>query len=770
MRHHYLSLPLLFFAVASQAASLTPQQALERLTASPSVKKIVKSGSVTSAYSLQQTIGNLYVFSHGDGYVILPADDAAPALLAYSDNGQFSPQENPALVEWLGNYNREIDYLRENKNAGERANETLEAARVNRSPISPLIKTEWNQEAPYNELCPKVDGHETVTGCVATAMAQVLKFYNYPVHGKGTHSYLWRPGEEELTFDYESTDFQWDLMTDRYDSKSTAEEKHAVAELMLGCGISVDMHYEPGGSGAATTLMGESLINIFDYSPSLWMPNRVFYGYYEWEEMIYDELAEGRPVLYSGAGTAGGHQFICDGYSTDSFFHFNWGWGGLSNGYFLLTALNPDDLGVGGGAGGFNSSQIATLGVRPAEAGDKVVYIMYNTESFEAEQKSVKVGEDFSASGLYFNYSLANLPDDSRLGMRFKSSDGSDVVFAQGPGVGGYHPDDGRRNIEVKFPDLPDGTYIITPALHADGRWTDVRMPVGYASEITATVEDGIATFADEQAAEVTIELVKEPTVIYRDREFPMPFKATNSSDSEYYGSVTPVILNAEGKEVAKSQFRPLDVMGKQEQTISDYIADFSALKDEEFPAGDYQLVFRDEAGRNVSQPIAVTVEILTAETEIKVTDFRLDEKDPIILPEEVKFSFTVECTSGLFYDNLTLYVFPGDGGYADYHHSTPRLYLIGGDKEEVTLTTDLSDLKDGYYMAYIYKGGSSVSDIIRFHIDRLASSVGQLSANTNLEPEVTIYDLNGLPCSEPLSPGIYILRHGTETHKIVVR
>lgn len=753
-------LPLLVTVMCSYAslwaADLTPAQALARFRSSePHRAAAIKIKSLTedaTTYNLETTVGNLYVFKSGSGFIVLPSDDAAPALLAYSDSESFDIDGNPGLAYWMEFYNSELDYL---KTIGAQSARYDAAARVSRPEIEPLIKTEWNQEAPYNEMCPKVDGHETVTGCVATAMAQILKYYNYPAHGKGSHSYYWRPGEEELSFDYENTPFQWNLMTDRYDSKSTDEERHAVAELMLACGVSVDMHYEPGGSGAATTLMGESLINIFDYAPSLWMPNRAFYGYDEWEDMIYGDLAQGMPVLYSGAGTAGGHQFICDGYSSNGFFHFNWGWGGLSNGYFLLTALNPDDLGVGGGAGGFNSSQIATLGVRRPQAGDRPVYLMYNTEAFRSDAKSVKAGEDFTATGLYYNYSLSDMPDDARLGMKFVSADGEVTKYVEGPGVDRFHPNDGRRNIQIKFPDLPDGTYYITPALYTDENWSDVRMPVGYPAQITAVVKDGIAEIENQSTAKIIVSDIEVPSVIYRDREFPMPFTVSNTSEEEYYGSVTPMLLDADGKIVAKSQFRPVDVTEGESEEITDYIGDFTAEKDEEFPAGDYTLIFRDEAGNDVSSPMSVKVEILTAETVIKVSGFKLDEKDPIADPEAVKFVFTVECESGAYFGSLVLRVFPGDGGREVYDVGSDRFYVIAGENKDVELTADFSRLEDREYMAAIYKGDETMSEVIRFRIDRSASGMIEITVDPT---ESEVYDLNGVRRQSPLTPGIYII------------
>ena len=740
-------------SLTAAAGSLTPQEALDRLIKNGPQEINSMTANGQGSLSLKGTFGNLYVFTGENGYVVLPADDRAPALLAYSDNPDSRFESNPGLAYWFEFYNREIEFL---KTSHENATALNTTARETRREIAPLLKTEWNQESPYNELCPKVDGHETVTGCVATAMAQVMKFYNYPERGKGKHSYFWRPGEEELTFDYDATPFQWNLMTDRYDDKSSADSRHAVAELMLACGVSVNMHYEPGGSGAATTVMGESLIDIFDYSPSIWMPQRGYYGYDEWESMIYADLAQGRPVLYSGAGTAGGHQFVCDGYSGDGYFHFNWGWGGMSNGYFLLTALNPADLGVGGGAGGFNSSQTATLGVRLPEKDDKRVYLFYNNHAFATDAKSVKEGERFLTTGLYFNYSLSTMPSESRLGLKFTSADGETVKYVDGPGVEGYHPDDGRENIEIVFPELADGTYTITPALYADGRWSDVRMPVGYQSELTAAVKDRVATLSARGDARIEVSDIDLPATIYRDREFPMPFSVVSSNDMEYYGTVTPYLIDTKGDAVAKSQFRPVDVLAGQTERIADYIADFTAIDGKEFPAGDYTLIFRDEAGKDISSATKVTVAVVDEETEVKVSDFRLDVENPIMNPAEVKFRFAVDCTSGYFFSSFQLYLFPGGGGDDVFHQASERVYLTKGESREVVMTTDLERLDDGEYMALLYHDGQPVSDRVYLKIDR-KTGVIEITADT---PSSTgpVYDLNGRVVSQPLHPGIYIV------------
>lgn len=742
-------------------AHISPDQALDRLRVDRSYSQSIKGKRASLRFD--STIGNLYVFSTDNGYVILPSEDFSPALLAYSDKAPFDISGNPGLRYWLKFYNEEIEAAKRRhsvrqspvNSCSDNLNKSQTILREKRVDVEPLLRTEWNQEYPYNELCPKVDGRETVTGCVATAMAQVMKFHNFPDHGKGTHSYFWRPGEEELSFNYESISFKWNLMDDIYDSKSSEESRHAVAELMLGCGVSIDMHYEPGESGASTSAMGQSLIDIFGYSPSLWMPDRAFYGYDEWEGMIYADLALGLPVLYSGAGTAGGHQFICDGYREDGFFHFNWGWGGLSNGYFRLTALNPDDLGVGGGAGGFNTSQIATLGVRPANGDDKPVYIVYNTIGFRSFADKIKVDEDVRFSGEYYNYSLATLPDDTKLGVKIVSESDGMVRYVDGPGMGGLHLDDGRLDLQIRFPEMPSGAYKLTPALHVDGKWETVRMPVGYPAVITATVNDDEVSFNNEEAATVRISDIDIPEPIYRDREFPMQFTVSNTGDLEFYESITPYLADSSGKIVAESDFRPVDVLPGAIQRIGDYKGCFRALKDEEFPAGEYGLVFKDRVSGAVSDTIKVKVEINDDKTVIKVSDFHLIVSENLSDPDDVKFGYTLKCESGLFFGKLRVDVFPGDGGYELCHADSDEIYIAAGEERDLELTADLSELKEGAYMAAIYDGSESLSNYISFRIKRTTTG---LEVTNDKSSSAEIYDLYGRTVNGNLSKGVYII------------
>lgn len=748
-----ISLMLVGGAGAISAEVLSPEQALNRLDRSD-VRKAIRMNQ-SSVPKLKATLNNLYIFSSGNGFMILPNNDQSPEILGYSDTEDFSTEGNPSFQAWLNFYNRELDYL---KSAGSSSDSEgiakLSSPRAQRQEIEPLIKTLWNQEWPYNIDCPKVDGHETVTGCVATAMAQGMKYYNFPERGKGKHSYYWGRDKDTLSFDYDNHPFKWDLMKDTYDRETPYENRQAVAELMYACGVSVDMYYGPGDSGAATAVMGAQLIDIFGYSPAMSLPSRDNYGLYEWEEMIYSDLAKGQPVLYSGDGTAGGHQFICDGYSTDGFFHINWGWGGLSNGYFLLTALNPGSLGVGGGAGGFNSGQSALLGFHPAQVGDKRVYIVTNGEAFRADVTEVRADEDFRCTGSYFNFSLYKLPDDTRLGMKFTPEDGGTPVFALGPGMGGFNPYDGRYDDQVKFPDLADGTYIITPALHVDGEWVEVRGPVGISNSVTAIVTDKVAKITDNSSAFVEVIDVTIPETVYLDHSFPMEFKVSNTSELEYFSDVTPYLLDTEGKEIAKSIFVPVDVMPGDTYKVEDYVARFTALKDETLTDGTYNLVFKDKANKTISSPLAVTLSTAPDKNVVKFTDFKIVTADPVTDPADVVFSVKVVCEKGEYYGAPHIDFFHSWGGGDIFSANAETIYITTGQEKETEVHADLSRLADGDYMCTMYDGGRDVTDIIHFTINRVSTGMESLKEKAT---DTDYYDMNGIKHEGELSPGLYI-------------
>ena len=358
-------------ALGASAATLQPGEALARFMLSGKHK--LPAATVYNPqlqFTSHDTDGEpaLYVFSLSadDGYVVLSADDATVPMLGYSDHDSFDPDNlPPSLRYWMNAYTRQIGQLRHDTiNGGSYTGVELPSSWT---PIEPLVSTLWSQTEPYNDSCPLYRGERSVTGCVATAMAQVMSHFKYPEVGRDSIKYRAQSIKSNLKFNFEEHPFDWENMLDDYiPGYYNEREAAAVAELMVACGMSVKMDYSPEMSGAYSQNIANALVRYFNYDEGATYVSRDSYSYTEWATMIYDNLKNVGPVIYDGqAPLQGGHSFVCDGYDGNGYFHFNWGWAGLSDGYFLLDALAPEAIGTGGYFGGFSLFQDAILGIQP---------------------------------------------------------------------------------------------------------------------------------------------------------------------------------------------------------------------------------------------------------------------------------------------------------------------------------------------------------------------------------------------------------------------
>lgn len=303
--------------------------------------------STTPLILTDDSYSAFYVFSNPDGrgFVLIAKDDRLSPVIAYSDVNPWNTQDMPdQLREWLEGYCLQMSVL-DNTQSPEVAEEwhsLLSGSYRMDAPETPLIETHWGQKPYYNELCPtnEKDGR-AVTGCVATAFAQILRYWKYPEHGWGFHAYT------DKRYGYLSSDFSqhfydWKNMPEHLDSTSTSEEVNAVALLMSDCGIAVDMGYGPRGSGASTPLIATRIVRYFGYKPSAELVERSNYpDDADWLKIIRNEIDNKRVMIYRGTGSRGGHCFVCDGYDSSSRIHINWGWNGQCDGYFSVKAMNP---------------------------------------------------------------------------------------------------------------------------------------------------------------------------------------------------------------------------------------------------------------------------------------------------------------------------------------------------------------------------------------------------------------------------------------------
>ncbi len=283
------------------------------------------------------------------GFVIVAADDASIPILAYSIQGTIQDELlSPATQNWLDDYSKQIHEI---VIAGHSNRKTLlqwnailqEKFLIPTRDVDPLLTTTWGQACYFNELCP-VDpsgscGH-VPTGCVATAMAQIMKYHDFPSQGVGSHSYP-HPDYGVQTVDFGNTTYDWGSMPD-----NVTENNIQVATIMYHAGVSVDMNYGVYGSSTYIELVPNAFIDYFNYNPELQLHYQSDYtNPDDWKNLLRADLDEQLPVYYSGVGSDWGHAFVCDGYSlSDEKFHFNWGWNGSYDGWFAIGSLNPNGI------------------------------------------------------------------------------------------------------------------------------------------------------------------------------------------------------------------------------------------------------------------------------------------------------------------------------------------------------------------------------------------------------------------------------------------
>ena len=343
--------------------------------------------------------GRFFVFDRGahGGFVIVSGDDRLPQVLGYGAEGDFSsPDLPPALQYWMEYMDRQIAFLQ--------AHDDVPVHRPvpRATAVGPLLKSQWNQSTPYNNYCPSYGGGQrAVTGCVATATAQVMYYHQWPPVGRGSHSYVCNINNDytefvELSADFSQSVYRWDLMQDTYDENSSEEACDAVARLMSDVGISMDMTYG-SNSGASEDDALMALKRYFGYSGKGYKLNRDIYGADEWDQLLIDEISKGRPILYGGKqdNRHPGHEFVVDGFDTEGYYHINWGWSGREDGFFLLTSLTPYSY-------NFNNYQHAILGLVPETQDDAVDDVLYLHGLLDTDKSVAPLGSTISLNPVVF--------------------------------------------------------------------------------------------------------------------------------------------------------------------------------------------------------------------------------------------------------------------------------------------------------------------------------------------------------------------------------
>lgn len=798
--------------LALLAAPLTPEQALRRVQGNSALKMPSKSGtSMKLSFSMQTQKGEpaVYIFDRpaSSGYLIVSADDTATPLLGYADSGSFDANNMPPQLEWwLSEYASQIDYASAN------GIKNTYAPIANKKEIAPLVKTKWNQGTPYNNLCPSVNNVKCPSGCVATAMAQVMKFWNYPEVGTGrVTATLPSGGTGEGFINLAQKPFDWNNMIDSYSGYDyTNEQGNAVATLMQAAGYAAKMNYAPGGSGALSINAAISLSKNFKYNPNIQYLQRLYFNTSEWNEIVYNELAAGRPILYGGQSTSVGHEFVCDGYDGNGYFHFNWGWGGMSDGYFILDALNPNSVGTGGGAGGgYNSRQDIIIGIQPSSEETDVYLTQFGNLSASASGSNISLALNYNGNvGNWVNAGISAVK--VRMGAEIVSVDNPEIkpqyvrLFSNDIDIpaltlNGYNISyQGiKGNATVSIPSiLPNGKYKVTvctqDANKTDAPWTPVCTTNGAYNFVYVTKNGNSCSVENFNETELSIVSAEPTTQVYYENACRFRLSVKNNSNLELSGGFYPVLYDGNtpaflGEGITMS-------LAPGESDNVEFVTTFELLKGVSAPTEtkEYTLRFSKNASGsafyNWSKPLSMG--LLLRAPSFNTSNYCIEgaptreetingqTRTAFVVPDpsEIPFAATITNTGTFFGSPVYTLIF--NSTLSGYNLTSlamgPTAILNRGESATVTGSADFTEAEDGeaYAAALFYINGGKLtqhngSQILYFIVDSTASAVNDIeSDNTTSDNE--IYNLQGIPVGKDINllpAGIYI-RNGKKILK----
>ena len=360
----------------------------------------------------------LFIGSDGRGFALMAADDCVPPILGYSPEGVFPADSTlPHHIRtWIDAYQYDLAASRK---AGI---VRTKYSTLRDTSVSPLVSTTWDQAPFYNRQCPysASESAYSVTGCVATATAQIMKYWNHPSVGRGSHSYN-PAGFGTQTAVFDTTHYDWAHMPSALNFLSSQQEIDAVAQLMYHIGVAVEMAYSPQSSGAHVSAYGQpdfpssenALKTYFRYNQGLFSANRDDYTDAQWDTLLTAELNASRPILFSGSDHEGGHAFVIDGYDSLGLYHVNWGWGGYCDGYYTFDNLSPTGSGIGGNASNaYSYNNKILLHVFPASEAASVTVSVCSSDSLLGT---------VSGGGTFASYSTTTLHATASEGHRFLS-------------------------------------------------------------------------------------------------------------------------------------------------------------------------------------------------------------------------------------------------------------------------------------------------------------------------------------------------------------
>jgi len=801
----FAALGAAYFGVS--ASPITQEQALERAFAQRgNMMKSRASFAFSRAIESKDGLTSAFVFTKtgGKGFALLSADDNLPPVLGYSDSAIIDVDNlPPAMQWWLSQFAAKAVTLEKNGNTDAKVN-----APADWKEIQPMLKTKWNQDAPYNNEAPVINGYKSPTGCVATSMAQVMNYFKFPEKGRGKVSYNDAGANRSLQFNQKA--FDWDNMLDSYLGDGYTEvQADAVSYLMKACGYSVEMNYGAMSSGAQSYKLVNALVNYFKYDPNLYYTERELYSADQWTKMIYDNLVECGPVIYDGSSMQGGHSFVCDGYDGNGYFHFNWGWGGMSDGYYLLDNLNPESQGIGGSDGGFNASQGVVLGIRKPKGYldpiyDKMKILGSTTATLNGSE--ILFGAEGSANNGWMNGSYADIR--CYVGAIFTKV-GSDEVVENVTGnlrakngsfdksavaLSPYQYFSAETlNIAVPIPEgLQDGQYKVTLATQgtSDGNlpWVPMLVNYGLANYSYLDIANGVASVKNGAANRLTVDNAKLDSPLYMGRRSKLVTTLENKTPDQLTICYSPVLVKDNVVQFT-GDYMLASVDPGQTVDVTSVVQFYKAengtaaayetyeLKLLNVDTGEFIGPFESYELEYSPSNLKVTLEDLSvvgAEVKDIVVGDRTFQNTYIIdNSDNCEVHFAYKVTRGYLDSNVRLvlseYV-PSTNSWnvfeKDLYQDNP--FAGQGEQEEVTVKADFKgkDFGSVYQIRAAYLDGGSHKSMGNVYVAFNTSGVDAIEVEEN--EDVEYFNMQGIRVDRP-QKGMTLIRKVGSSAKVIV-
>lgn len=608
-----------YFMMAEKASHQVPDK-----TTFNSVFVFTNAGLSTSVQD-NPNAALFFIFNNNDegGFIIISADDCAFPVIGYSLTGTFTGEKMPPAFQ--GMLERRAEEMMEMVQSGSKATNEVKNAWAEllmpnksmafKSPTSveALMSTTWDQAPFYNDLCPYDNNYNelTVTGCPATAMAQIMKFWSYPEHGTGYHSYN-SENYGTLSANFEATNYDWANMPN-----SLSGSNNAIATLMFHSGVAVEMQYGVAATGGSGGYVIEAQSPIqhcceyafktyFGYKTTMQGLFRENYNDATWIQMLKTDLDAGRPVQYAGFGQGGGHTWVCDGYDANNYFHMNWGWGGTYDGYFSLNNLAPGTGGAGGGSGNFNAGQQALIGIEPLTGGSGggTAFDLRAYSQIVVDPNPINFTYAFSVGIQIGNYDDADF--SGNLAAWLFNEEGNFVdVIQEITGVtlplGNYNTYYFQSEGMLATP----GTYYIGIYYKtAGGDWAIIG-PGEYANYTSVNI------VGPDNTMQMYSDLVLNPVTITSNEAFQITFDIGNYDAQNFDGTVTADLYDSEGGYLGELASTALNLESGYYSTITFTISGVAV------DAGSYILAIWDQpsggdwtlvGSENYSNPITIQI------------------------------------------------------------------------------------------------------------------------------------------------------------------